>query len=155
MRINVQSKAGRGVPKVCLDGLNIVSVLNGCDRVGMPEVVEPHMVKPDLTNDILEMFIYRHMRQVPSHLIGENEVASILPRLTSYQPGLRLSASLPSQDLYNRWGDDNLPSTSVFRWDKRIFPSDFTCFLELLIDVDGVPIKIHAVPSQTKNLSLP
>ena len=50
-------------------------------------------------------------------------------------------------------GDD--PASAVLRRDERILAADLFALLELLVDIERLVLKIHAVPGQPQHFALP
>ena len=69
--IDIKGKGGSGVSKILLNGFNIVSALNGCNGVGVAQVVESGIRATDTGNNTLESIIGRSVRQETTQLVGE------------------------------------------------------------------------------------
>jgi len=87
--------------------------------------------------------------------VGEYQVPAVVPRGAGQLPLLFLPPLFFFQELKNRTSDHHDPSTAVLRWHKGIVPADLFCFLELFVDIEGTAVKIHAVPCQPQDLTLP
>lgn len=153
--VDVQREGRRGVAKVGLHGLDVVADLQGGHRVGVPHVVEADLRRADLFHDLLEVVVDSVGIQISAQLVGEDQVHGILEAL----PVLELPGHLllldPVEDVHNLLGGLQLPGLPVFRGDELTGPVPDPGPLELLVDQNGAPGKIHRVPGQTHDLALP
>ena len=153
--IDVQREGRRGVPQVALHGLDVVADLQGRHRIGVAHIVEAELRRADPFHDLLEVVVDRIGVQVFAQLVGKDQVHGVLEAF----PVLELPGHLllldPIKGVHDLLGGLQLSGLPVFRGDELAGPVPDPGPLELLVDQDGAPGKIHHVPGQAHDLALP
>ena len=76
MTVNVQSESSGSVSQVALNGFDIVTVLQGCDRVAVAQIVKPSFGNPHTGGNLFEVCSDRILGKVSSEFIGENQISN-------------------------------------------------------------------------------
>ena len=88
--IDIEGEGCGGMTKVFLNRLYIITVLQRGDGKAVPEIVKPHFGDTDLLSDLFELLVYRLVEDVPSNLVGKDEIIGVVPELTGFCLHLQL-----------------------------------------------------------------
>ena len=90
MTVDVKGEGCGGMAKVFLNRLYIITMLQRGDGKAVPEIVKPHFGDTDLLSDPFELLVYRLVEDVPSNLVGKDEIIGVVPELTGFCLHLQL-----------------------------------------------------------------
>ena len=139
--------------QVALHCLDIVPGADGGHGVGVPQIMEADFRAADRGHNGLERPLNGVNVQVPPCLGGEHKPA-VLPHGAQLQSLFRLHRPLVLQELHHPGGGSDGSALVVFERHKHIGATLLLLPLELLVDQDGAPLEVHAVPAQPQGLPL-
>lgn len=74
MTVNIQGKGGSGMPKIFLNGFDVVSGADSGNGVTVPEIVESCFWSPDGSSQLFERTIDGWFCKVLTDIVGEDQI---------------------------------------------------------------------------------
>lgn len=140
--------------QVALYGLDIIPGTNSGYGVTVAQIVETGIWAANGSGGPFKCPVYGWFRQVVAKRIRKNKVA-LLPQRSSKKPLLCLLHLPPPQMLHNKGRRSDGSGLAVLCRDKLIcFHSLFLVKLHLLVDGEGIIIKIHTAPGEAQDFPL-
>ncbi len=104
--------------------------------------------------DLPELIVHVPLLQWSARLVGEYQSMRILPEWTGSQLHFRLLPPLRTERTHNQRRGDNGSRLAAFSGNEQAAVSVFGPG-QLLIDVDRAVVKVHGVPGEAQQLTLP
>lgn len=152
MAIDIQRELGRCVAQVGLDGLNVISGIEGGDGEGVSQVVESGFLHTGTLGHFLEMLHYGAPNQVLSEGIGKHQIPGILKARSGVIFRRLLLFLLLAQGIHDHRCRQNGAALAVLWCLQEILT---VLALKLLFDGDNAGLKVYIIPTKPKQLSLP
>ena len=135
MPVHIQRKARRRVAEVCLYGFDVVPAFNGDHGIAVPQIVKAQPVRPDLTDDILEMVVDGEVAQVRAELVGEHQVPPVVPRHIRDLLPMLLQPLFLFQKPHDGIRNGHNTASAVLGRHQGILTANLVRLLKLLVDV--------------------
>ena len=149
MRVNIHGSGDGRVPQSLLQGLVAFVVFQGGSSIKMPQIMKTSVVKSDTANNLFEMLIDGYMGEMPSRFVRKDKIVRIFPVRSNQQLHLNLQTFLLLKDCHNRGSDCDCTGLRGFRRNKLVKCTRILiALLELLVDIDGILLKVYAAPRQ-------
>ena len=152
MTVNIQGELGCCVAQCGLDGLNIISGIEGGDGEGVSQVVEPGFLYACTLGHFLEMLDHGAPNQVLSEGVGKDQIPGILKARSGIILCRLLLFLLLTQGIHDHRCRQNGAALAVLWCLQEILA---VLSLKLLPDGDNAGLEVYIIPTQPQQLSLP
>ena len=153
--VEIQGEGRRRVTQILLNRLDVVSGAEGVDRVSVPQVVNADAGHVQRADDLLEAVVQRAEGCVAPQLVGEYQVVLVIPCASRFLGPLVLQRLLFPEQIHHIGRGHDQAALSVLCRVEAVLPVLALALVELLVDEDAAPVKVHTVPHKPQQFALP
>ena len=153
--VEVQGEGRRRVTQILLNRLDVVSGAERVDRVSVPQVVDADAGHAQRADDLLEAVVQRAEGRVASQLIGEHQVVLVVPGASRFLRPLALQCLLFPEQIHHIGRGHDQAAFAVLCRVEAVLSVFALALVELLVDENAAPVKVHTVPHEPQQFALP
>ena len=153
--VEIQGEGRRRVTQILLDRLDVVPGAEGVDRVSVPQVVDADAGHIQRADNLFETVVQRAEGCVAPQLVGEHQVVLVVPGASRFLRPLTLQRLLFPEQIHHIGRGHDQAALSVLCGVEAVLSVFVLALVELLVDEDAAPVKVHTVPHEPQQFALP